>query len=68
MINSPDEPWVRREVVGRRGRCVLVREVWDLQMPGCPMVAVRTDPFGPQPLAISYERIVRVPDQTVSTS
>ncbi len=36
---------VKREIIERNESYVVIRETWDLRVPGCPMVAVRFDPL-----------------------
>lgn len=39
MIGQPHPGLVSRDVVAVDGNIATIREVWDLTVPGCPMVA-----------------------------
>jgi hypothetical protein len=52
---------VKREVIGFGPDYVDIREVWDLSVPNCPMVAVRLLPFEINKDAKNMERTIREP-------
>lgn len=53
---------VKREIIARHEHHVTYREIWDLTVPGCPIIAVSLSPFGLNKSATVYERTVTVPE------
>ena len=52
---------VKREIVEADDELVTIVETWDLRVPGCPIIAVRLDPFGVDEAATDYVLWRRIP-------
>lgn len=60
-----DRGLVTREIASRAPGVTVVREVWDLTVPGCPMANVRLSSFGIDKRETLVERIYQVSTEDV---
>lgn len=52
---------ITREIAAQTDTVTVIREVWDLTVPGCPMRAIRLSSFGIERNAKTLERMYAVP-------
>jgi hypothetical protein len=58
-LRGSEQGLVSRDVVGREDGYMIVREVWDTSVPGCPVIVVNFCPFRTRNDAV-VERTIRV--------